>query len=376
MEKPAIARGAPKRIEMKVLVDGATASLEKAAAAAARLLEEAKLPLVAGLATDVEGSRAAILLAERLRGAYDHVHSEFLLRDLDVMRQAGQFVTTANEARVRADCVLLIGNDLTTVWPDLAPRLNLKSPAKLDDLKEKRKVFWIGPSRNEAASVGATEIAAARSEISSLVAALRAEVAGHKTDKTAPAVKKIANLVTAIKEARFGVIVWCGESIGRLTIEMIYGLLFDLNKQTRFTGLPLSPRANAMGVAQTSGWMTGFPMRTGFGRGYPEHDTWRFEANRLVESGETDAVLWVSALGNHAPRWKRPVPLVAVTTSATRFAYPPKVRIDVGTPGIDHDGVEYSTALGSFAVQDAKKPSGAPQAAAVIRLIEQNLTKG
>jgi formylmethanofuran dehydrogenase subunit B len=361
---------------MKVLVDGATASLEKAAAAAARLLEGAKLPLIAGLGTDVEGTRAAISLAERLRGAYDHAYSEFLLRDLDVLRQAGQFVTTANEARVRADCVLLIGNNLTTAWPDLAARLNLALPAKLDDLKAKRKIFWIGPARNEAASIGATEIAAARSEISGLVAALRAEVAGHKTDKDAPAVKKIAGIVPALKEARFGVVVWSGETIGRLTIEMIYGLLFDLNKQTRFTGLPLLSPANAMGVAQTSGWMTGFPMRTGFGRGYPEHDTWRFEANRLVESGETDAVLWVSAYGNHPPRWKHPVPLVAVATSSTRFPYPPKVRIDVGTPGIDHDGVEYSLNLGSFAVQDAKKPSGAPQAAAVIRLIEENLTKG
>ena len=28
----------------------------------------------------------------------------------------------------------------------------------------------------------------------------------------------------------------------------------------------------------TAGWMTGFPPRTGFGRGYPEHDPWRFEA--------------------------------------------------------------------------------------------------
>ncbi len=96
-----------------------------------------------------------------------------------------------------------------------------------------------------------------------------------------------------------------------------------------------------MGVAQTSGWMTGFPMRTGFGRGYPEHDTWRFEANRLVESGEADAALWISAYGAEAPRWKRQVPFVAIATPATRFAYPPKVRIDVGTPGIDHDGVEY-----------------------------------
>ncbi len=361
---------------MKVLVDGATASLETAAAAAARLLGEARLPLVAGLGTDVEGARAAISLAEKLRGAYDHMHSEILLRDIDVLRQAGQFVTTANETRVRADCVLLIGDDLTSVWPDMAARLNLTSPARFDDYNEPRKVFWIGPGKGEAASVGATEIAAPRSELPSLLAALRAEVAGRKIRKDSSLVRKIADVAPALKAARFGVMIWSGESIGRLTIEMIHGLLLDLNKETRFSGLPVSSRANAMGVAQASGWMTGFPMRTGFCRGYPEHDIWRFDASRLVESGEADAALWVSSYGNESPKWKRQIPFVAIAAPGTRFAYAPRIRIEVGTPGIDHDGVEFVQNLGSLASRDAQKPSEAPQAAAVLRLIEEKLTKG
>ena len=81
----------------------------------------------------------------------------------------------------------------------------------------------------------------------------------------------------------------------RSTIEMLFGLIDDLNAHTRFTGLPLAPGDNAAGVMQACGWMTGFPMRTGFGRGYPEHDPWRFDATRLVESGEADCALWISA---------------------------------------------------------------------------------
>ncbi|MHB8883672.1 MAG: tungsten formylmethanofuran dehydrogenase [Methylovirgula sp.] len=365
---------------MKVLVDGAAAPLEAAAAEAARLLEQAHMPLIAGLGTDVEGTRAAIALAEKLRGAYDHMHSEFLLRDIDVMRQAGQFVTTPNEARVRADCVVLIGAKLTAAWPDMVARLDLANPARFDDEHKPRKIFWLGPGRGEAAAAGATEIAAASSELPTLLSALRAGVAGHKRQPDAAIERKLADVAAELKAARFGVVIWSGESVGRLTIEMIYGLLLDLNKTTRFTGLPVSPGANAMGVAQTSGWMTGFPMRTGFGRGYPEHDTWRFEANRMVEAGEADAALWISAYGNEAPRWKRQVPFIAITTPDTRFAYPPKVRIDVGTPGIDHDAVVYAQNLGTLAAIDAENASDALQVAAVIRLIDQslneNLTKG
>lgn len=360
---------------MKVLVDGAEAPLEGAAAAAAHLLEQARMPLIAGLGTDVEGTRAAVGLAERLHGAYDHMASEFVFRDLDVLRQAGQFVTSPNEVRVRADCVVLIGTKLTTAWPDMLDRLDLGKPAHFDEWQKPRKIFWIGPARRDAAAAGATEIAAVSSEIPGLIAALRAGVAGHKIRPDAKIDRKLGNIVEDLTAARFGTIIWSGETVGRLTIEMIYGLLFDLNKKTRFTGVPIGAAGNAAGVTQTSGWMTGFPMRTGFGRGYPEHDTWRFEANRLVDSGEADAALWISAYGAEPPRWKRQVPLVAIATPDTRFPYPPKVRIDVGTPGIDHNSVQFIQNIGTFAAVEAQNASDAPQVADVLRLIDKNLNE-
>ncbi|MGO9134311.1 MAG: tungsten formylmethanofuran dehydrogenase [Methylovirgula sp.] len=362
---------------MKVLVNGATATLDEAAAAAARLLEDARFPLVAGLATDVEGTRAAIALAERLRGAYDHMQSEFVLRDLDVLRQAGQFVTTANEARVRADCLVFIGAKLPAAWPDMLARLEPGSPAHFDTTHAPRKVIWIGPGRGEAAAIpGVKEIAATPSELPVLLAALRAAVSGHKTRKDTVLDRKLAGIADDLKAAKFGVVVWSSSVIGRLTIEMIYGLLLELNQTTRFTGLPIGPAGNATGVMLTSGWMTGFPMRTGFGRGYPEHDTWRFEANRLVASGESDAALWISTYGNEVPHWNKEIPFVAIATPGTRFPYEPQVRIDVGTPGIDHEAVEFVQDIGTLAVRDAQNASDALQTAAVIKLIDQNLAKG
>lgn len=358
---------------MKVLVDGAEAPLDRAASAAAHLLEQARLPLIAGLGADVEGTRAAVALAERLHGAYDHMSSEFALRDLDVMRQAGQFFGTPNEVRVRADCVLMIGGKLTTAWPDMLERLDLGKPARFDDLQKPRKIFWIGPGRGEAAAAGATEIAAASAEVPGLLAALRAKVAGHKIRPDATIERKLAGVAEDLKAARFGAIIWSAETVGRLTIEMIHGLLLDLNKTTRFTGLPIAAAGNAQGVVQTSGWMTGFPMRTGFGRGYPEHDTWRFEANRLVESGEADVALWISSYKTEPPPWNRRVPFIAIATPNTRFPYPPKVQIDVGTPGIDHNSVEFAQNLRTFTAIEARQASDALQVADVLRLIDSNL---
>ena len=85
---------------------------------------------------------------------------------------------------------------------------------------------------------------------------------------------------------------------------MLNGLVRDLNETTRFSTLPLAAPDNGAGVLAACGWMTGFPMRTGFGAGAPIHDPWRFDAERLVASGETDCVLWISAFGAASPAWR------------------------------------------------------------------------
>jgi cytochrome c553 len=104
-------------------IDGSPVTLDAAAAEAARLLAASRLPVVAGLGTDIAGARAAIALARRLGGAVDHMHSGALLRDLDVMREAGMMVTTPNEARIRGDVLLLVGAGLLDAWPQLQQRL-------------------------------------------------------------------------------------------------------------------------------------------------------------------------------------------------------------------------------------------------------------
>src|SRR5579862_3309459 len=110
-------------------IDGKPASLEAAAAAAARLLAESGQPLIAGLGADIAGARAAISLAERLGGVLEHMHSAALLRDLDCLRETGVMLTTPGEARVRADVVLLVGDALQETWPALNERL-LRPPAR------------------------------------------------------------------------------------------------------------------------------------------------------------------------------------------------------------------------------------------------------
>lgn len=354
-------------------IDGKTASLEAAVERSAEILSKARLPVIAGLGTDIAGARGAIALAERLGGAYDHMYSTQVFADLDVMRQAGIMITTPSEARHRADVFLFVGSGLSGIWPQMMERLAPGDVPLFDLAKEKRRIFWISPVPGVTEVAGLPVEAIETADLHATLAALRARAAGRPVSLDAPQGEKIKAAAEALLKARFGVAVWGGEALDRLAVEMLQGLVIDLNKTTRFSGLPLGANANAAGIVQASGWMTGFPMRTAFGRGYPEHDTWRFEAARMVESGEADAALWISAYGPETPGWKRSVPLIALVAPQTQFAEAPQVRIGIGCPGVDHDSAEFFRETGAIIARPASQPSNAPSAAAIVRLIAQQI---
>jgi formylmethanofuran dehydrogenase subunit B len=194
-------------------------------------------------------------------------------------------------------------------------------------------------------------------ELPAFLAALRARVAGRPTGKTRVSSRILDEVSTGLKGARFGVAIWSAAALDALTIAMLCGLVNDLNAATRFSGLPLAPADNAVGVMQTCAWMTGYPMRTGFARGFPEHDPWLFDSRRVVAGGETDCVLWISAYGALPPAWRKAPPTIALTGRDANFRLPPRVRISVGRPGVDHAGVEHLPSIGSLASVEAKEPS-------------------
>jgi formylmethanofuran dehydrogenase subunit B len=341
-------------------IDGRPVTLEAAIAEAAKLLARSRLPVIAGLGTDVAGARAAIALAEKVGGIIDHMHSDALLRDLAVMREAGSYATTPNEARLRGDTLLLVGPGLMEAWPQIGDRL-LSAPLA-PEFGEERRIFWVCPGKRAALPASVTVVGRNAGELPMLLALLRAHLGG----RVAKVPKAVADLAKALKTARFGVAVWSAASLDELTIEMLFGLLDDLNAGTRFTGLPLAPGDNAVGVLQTCGWMTGFPPRTGFARGYPEHDPWRFDAKRLIQNGEADCALWISAYGAAEPAWRPSVPTIALAGELTSFS---AVYIQVGRPALDHACVEHDAVTGTLVARSASRPSNLPTAADVIARI-------
>ena len=91
-------------------VRGKPVELAAAIKEAARLIGEAELPLFGGLATDVEGMRAALAVAECAGGIVDHALSGALYRNLKVLQISGWITSTLTETRNRADLIIVVGD--------------------------------------------------------------------------------------------------------------------------------------------------------------------------------------------------------------------------------------------------------------------------
>jgi len=336
---------------------GRPAALDAAVAEAGKLIAASPRILIAGLGTDVAGARAAILLAKRTGAIVDHMNSKCVLRNLDVMQSSGVMMTTPTECHVRADTLLLAGPLRGTAREQLLQHVIGNRQAKD---RQPRRILWLCPGRDlvpMADTIAATPIGREHDDLPGLLAALRADAAGRPTGKTCVSSKVLRQASDALKQTRFGAAIWSGADLDPLVIEMLCGLVDDLNATTRFSSLPLDPDANAVGVLQVCGWMTGLPMRTSFGRDVPEHDLWLYDSRRLVASGEVDCVVWISAYSNEAPPWREALPTIALTAQDAAFHGPAQVRIAVGCPGIDHSGVQYFAATETLTAFEAARPS-------------------
>src|SRR5215470_4993678 len=179
-------------------IDGRPVELQTACAEAARLLDQSRLPLIAGLGTDIAGARAAIRLAQRLGGVIDHMHSDALLRDLDVMREAQMMVTTPAEARLRADVLLLVGHVAAEALAALQAG-NGETAAK--------KIVWLCPGRGPRRAMNVTPaltIGRDPAELPAILAALRATVAGRPIGPAPVGPKPLAQAAAQLKAAHFG----------------------------------------------------------------------------------------------------------------------------------------------------------------------------
>lgn len=353
---------------MAAWVKGAATDADAAVEAAATLLAAAHTPVVAGLSAEMSAVRAAYHLADAIGASVDPAAGTALYADLGSLSRTGAMLTTPAEAVGRADAVLIVGN---APWDrTIVQEIAESAPTRGRAAGPERTILSLGGPRNGATRHVAYPVEAGGLAVS--VAHLRAFVKGHLSGEAA-----YADLARRLAAAQYGVVLYDAAELGELGVEMLQGLIKDLNEVTRFFGLPLSDTLQGRALLQLAAWTTGQAPRVGFGRHLPEHDPWRFDSDRQVAAGEADAVLWLASLPAPRPAWLGSLPSIAIVGEGSPDATgdAAEIVIAVGVPGETVGGALWNERRATITyVPPAGQPAGST-AASILAAIQERLVQ-
>jgi formylmethanofuran dehydrogenase subunit B len=330
-------------------VGGQPASLDEAIAAAAALIKQARLPAFGGLATDVDGMRAIMSIADKARGVVDHAFSEAQGRNIKVLQTSGYFMTTMTEARNRAD-LFIIASDVHKFHPRFFERVICNEKSMFADPAPKRTIVFLGEGYDASAATGSrigevVTINCPKDRIGEVVSALRTLKKGAPLPAASiagVAKAQLDDLLARCEKADYGVIVWVPPDLdfpnADLTVHQICEFVKDLNVTQRFAGLSLGGNEGASTAASVCTWQSGYPLRVSYESGAPRYDPDLYAIPKLIASKQTDCLVWLSSFTADLSPPATDIPTIVLGSHDLKLAREPDVYIPVGTPGIDHKG--------------------------------------
>lgn len=363
------------------LLHGRPADSAAATRAAADILSGARRPLVAGLACDVAGHRAALDLAERTGARLDHMNGPGQFRNWLAFQDGGWMTTTLSEVRNRADVVVLAGT-AADAFPRFFERC-LTPESQFGELV--RRVVLLGGSVSscpEPFAGTALAIPVPHARLGELCAALRARLAGHALQAREVAgipPAQVDALLDILRGARYGVLAWNAAELdfpgAELTIQAMADLVKDLNRSTRWSGLPLGGNDGDTSAAQVCTWRTGYPLRVAFESSGPRYEPVLFDTRRLLAEREVDALVWISALDPARTPPEAHCPRIVLGRPDMVFEHAPEVFIPVAVPGVQHAGFMHRMDGVVALPLMARVQSRLPSVAGAINAIEEELKR-
>ena len=340
------------------LVDGQPATLEDGIERAARILWEARNPLIFGLSeTTSEAQRLAVAIADEIGGGIDSTIDVACGAATIAFQEVGEVTCTLGEVKNRGDFIVFWGCDPVETHPRFFERYSLTSRgAFVPGGRTDRYCVVIDRSRTATAAAADEFIRIPPSRDFEAFWSLRALAKGIKLDAAAIEAETGVTLATwqalldQMKQATYGVILYGGSSndprAGHLEHHALLALVRDLNDVTRFVCLPMRGRGNLTGAENIITSQTGYPPPVNLARRYPRYGPGESSASLCLERGEPDAALIVSGdptsgLSPTARDHLARLPCVVLDSSNTHTARAASVWFHTATYGIHTSGTVY-----------------------------------
>jgi formylmethanofuran dehydrogenase subunit B len=336
-------------------VEGRAVSVEAALERAARILRSSRNPLIFGLSrSSTTGQRAAVRLAEVLRGNIDTTASVCHGPSIMAMQQVGESTCTLGEVRNRADLVIFWGADPAESHPRHFERYSVEPPGELVPRGRQDRTVLVVDTKPTASSDYADAFFQVKPEADfELIWMLRQLIRGSDPGESAAtgiSSQAMRDLARRMTSCRYGVVFFglglARRGFGHLAVEALLLLVAELNAYTRFCARRLRVPGDVAGADGVLCWQTGFAFAVNFARGFPRYGPGEFTANELLANNEVDACLLVgsesvSMLSAAAQAALRRIPTIVLDYPHIEAPLAPTVRFTTAVYGIHAPGTAY-----------------------------------
>jgi len=340
------------------LIEGRPASVEEGVERAARILTEARYPLIYGLSdTTTEAQRVAVSIADWVGSCLDTTSSVCHGPSGMAVQGVGEVTSTLGEVRNRGDLIIFWGANPAESHPRHFTRYSLMPKGMfLPNGRKDRTCVVVDVRKTKTAKTADLFIPITPRADFEAVWVLRALARDLDLDaeqvlrQTGQPLEVWQDLMRRMKAAKFGAIFFgMGLTMTRgkhANTEALLALTRDMNAHTRFVCRPNRGHGNVTGADAVVAWRTGYPFGVNLARGYPRFNPGEYTASDVLSRGEADAAMIVSAdpmanFNQRARQHLESIPYIALDPKETPTTRHATVAFTVAAYGINVPGTVY-----------------------------------
>jgi formylmethanofuran dehydrogenase subunit B len=289
------------------LIEGKPAPVEDGINRAARILAEARYPIVYGLSdTTSEAQRVAVSIGDWIGGCVDTTTSVCHGPSGIAFQDVGEVTCTLGEIANRGDLIIFWGSNPAESHPRHFTKYSLMPKGMFVPRGRKdRYCIMVDVSKTKSARAADLFIQIKPRKDFEALWALRALAKGVDLDpaeveaETGVPLATWQGVMDRMKQAKYGVILFgTGLTMTRgkhLNSYALLALARDMNAHTRFVCKPMLGHGNVTGADNVVTWRTGYPFAVNLARGYPRFNPGEYSTADTLGRGEADAALIVAS---------------------------------------------------------------------------------
>ena len=355
------------------LIDGKKATYEEGITEAARVLTDAKFPIVYGLSdTTSEAQREAVAIADWVGGNLDTTTSVCHGPSGIAFEGVGESTSTLGEMKNRSDVVVFWGGNPAESHPRLFPHYVGTPKGRFTPNGRDDRIFILADTRTTPSRRFLREEEKGGKDIFlqikpgkdfEVLWTLRALVKGKKvsnyneeeTGIPFKTLEKIRDIVLKAKYPTFLFGMGLTMTRGRhFNSGAVLALATDLNglpgkknqPKVHAVAKPVRGHGNVTGADNVVSWSTGYPFGINFSKGYPIFNPGEFTTTDLLSRGEADAALIIAS--DPASNYAKPaiehlhkIPVITLDPKPSHTSKLAHVAFTTATYGINVEGTVY-----------------------------------